>query len=62
MSTSKLHAVVSVGEEDEIIEYTHMSTSKLHAVVSVAEQVINLFSISHLTVFSQLIKQVVTSE
>ena len=34
---------------DEIREYTHMPTPKLHAAVSIAEQVINPFSISHLT-------------
>ena len=38
-----------MGEGDEIRKYTHTSTPKLHATVSVAEQVINFFSISHLT-------------
>ena len=37
------------GKGDEIREYTHTPTPKLHATVSVAEQVINLFSILHLT-------------
>ena len=34
---------------DQTMEYTHTPTPKLHATVSVAEQVINPFSISHLT-------------
>ena len=38
-----------MGDGDEIREYTHTPTPKLHATVSVAEQVINPFSISHLT-------------
>ena len=37
------------GEEDEIREYTHMPIPKLHETVSVRDQVINPFSISHLT-------------
>ena len=36
-------------KRDEIREYTHTPTPKLHGTVSVAEQVINSFSISHLT-------------
>ena len=44
------HTYIYIWEKrDEIREYTHMSTPKLHATVSVAEQVINPFSISHLT-------------
>ena len=38
-----------MGEWDEIREYTHTPTPKLHATVNVTEQVINPFSISHLT-------------
>ena len=38
-----------MGEGDEIREYTHTPTPKLYATVNVAEQVINPFSISHLT-------------
>jgi len=38
-----------IGKWDEIREYTHTLTLKLHATVSVTEQVINPFSISHLT-------------
>ena len=38
-----------LGEGDEIRKYTYTPTPKLHATVSVVEQMINLFSISHLT-------------
>ena len=34
---------------DETREYTHTPTPKLHAAISVAKQVINPFSISHLS-------------
>jgi len=37
------------GKRNEIREYIHMPTLKLNATVSVTEQVINPFSISHLT-------------
>ena len=43
------HTHIYIGEGDETREYTHTPTPKLHATVSVAEQVINPFSISHLT-------------
>ena len=46
--TTHRHTYVS-GKGDEIREYTHIPTPKLYAVVSVGKQVINPFSISHLT-------------
>ena len=38
----------------EIREYAHMPIPKLYAAVSVAEQVINPFSVSHLTYVGKL--------
>jgi len=43
------HTHTYIGEDDEIRKYTYTPTPKLHATVNIAEQVINLFSISHLT-------------
>ena len=43
------HIYIYIGKMDEIREYTYTPISKLHATVSVVEQVINPFSISHIT-------------
>ena len=43
------HTHIYIGKMDEIREYTYTPISKLHATVSVLEQVINPFSISHIT-------------
>ena len=48
------HTDIISGKGDETREYTCMPTRKLHAAVNVTEQVINHFSISHITDVGQL--------